>query len=199
MKDQELNGLIVRALGATAANQFDAFRLTDTRPLAASARELMGNIEPMPGACALLSATWALYLRDRFNIPAVVVAGDLKVAGQWVFRGTSALPPMGNTGAIIRGSWKGHCWIEIDNLIGDLSLFRTAYSRPPESVLRQFVESTFGHGRGAFLAPTDEVPQGLRYRRRFVLTLRQMEGFLNGQEHLMKASRSDLAGAAADI
>ncbi|EIT70515.1 hypothetical protein WQQ_06520 [Hydrocarboniphaga effusa AP103] len=39
----------------------------------------------------------------------------------------------------------------------------------------------------------------MRYRRRFVLTLRQMEGFLNGQEHLMKASRSDLAGAAADI
>lgn len=124
----ELHGLIARALGASDAERFVRFQLKDVGVLTQTARSLLSLVAPMPGACLMLSASWALFLREKHAIPAVAVAGDLKVRDEWIFRGTDALPSTGRNENVVRGKWRGHCWIEVSDFVGDLSLFRTAYA-----------------------------------------------------------------------
>lgn len=184
--DKDLLALIARALGADQLRAHGDYRLPDTTVLAESAQSLMRAVEPIPGACLHLSATWALHLRDVRGIPAVAVAGDLKVADRWVFRGAAALPKTAASGQVIRSSWKGHCWMEIDGLLCDLSIFRTAYALSPESDFRRFIEGTFGNGRGALICRPADLPVGLRYRRQFVLSEREMVALARGQEYMIK-------------
>ena len=186
-KDRDdLKRLITRAMGEEEAQRAAAFEVSDVNVLSETAQELMRMLEPTPGACVMMSAAWAQHLRTAYNIPAVAVAGDLKIAGRWAFRMNRPLPDFKPGHGAIRMSWKGHCWMEIGGWICDVSIFRTAYSMSMASPTRQYIEKTFGLGRGACLIRADQLPEGLKYRRQAVLTLNQLIGFTESLGHLIE-------------
>ncbi|MGL0940486.1 hypothetical protein [Vibrio vulnificus] len=181
--------LVARHRGADEASGFSSFELSSPQPLIESAKKVLSIVPPSMGACAPLSAAWAQTLRDDYGIPAIVVAGDLKILGKRIFKCKKNLPEAGANGQIINQKWDGHCWIEIDGFVGDLSIFRTAYSLSHPSVLKQFIESTFGSGRGAFLAPYQDIPNGMKYEAKYVLNDRQLAGLLGGLSYQLETGQ----------
>ena len=180
MRSKILKQLIVRSRGVEEATSFTDYRLASPQPVLESAQEILSNVQPYFGACAMLSAAWAGYLQDNHSIPAIVVAGDLKIVGKKIFRCKKNLPKPTKAGKLVAGNWDGHCWIEIDGYIGDLSLFRTAYAIEGASVLKEFVVSNFGLGRGALLSSEKDLPKGMQYIPKFVLKDNQINGLIAG-------------------
>ena len=176
MRSTIIKQLISRARGITDADRYFSYKLDSPQIIADSARELMSEIPPSFGACAQMSATWAGYLKDHLSIPAIVVAGDLKIQGARVFKCKKNIPEPTREGRIITGKWDGHCWIEIDGFIGDLSIFRTAYSIDGPSILREYIISQFGTGRGAMLCKSEQLPPGMQYIPKFVLRKVRISG-----------------------
>ena len=174
------NQLITRYRGVSELENYNAFTLTSPQPVIETARKLLSIIPPTMGACAPLSAALAQTLRDDFNIPAIVVAGDLKIRGSRVFKCKSNIPEGNQSGKVINKKWDGHCWVEIDGFIGDLSIFRTAYSLSHTSLLKQFIATEFGLGRGFFLAEKHDIPKGMIYEPKYVLNDNQIDGLLAG-------------------
>ena len=186
MRNCALKHLITMGRGVSEAEAYESYILNNPQLLAATARELMAAIPPTFGACAMMSATWAGFLKDRYSIPAIVVAGDLAISGTRIFKCTKNLPDVEKSGRLVTGNWDGHCWIEIDGFIGDLSIFRTAYAVNGPSILKDFVILNFGYGRGAMLSPHEQVPEGMQYIPRFVLNDNQMNGLIAGMRYQLE-------------
>jgi hypothetical protein len=178
-RQRNLRRLIVKSLGAKKASEYFAYRLDGYNAVSEAASEIMSSVPPSFGSCVLISSAWAGLLSDHFNIPAVVVAGSLKIDGKYVFKYEGELPKPTKSNSAIEMTWSGHCWIEIDGKVGDLSIFRTAYSIQRPSRLKDFVISNFGYGRGAFLASISELPKGLKYEPNSVLTNEQVNMFIS--------------------
>lgn len=178
-REQNLRRLIVKSLGAKKATEYFDYRLDGYSAMSEAASEIMSSIPPNFGSCVLLSSAWAGVLLDHFNIPSVVVAGSLKIDGKYAFRYEGELPKPTKSNSITEMTWSGHCWIEIDGRVGDLSVFRTAYSIQGPSRLKEFIISNFGYGRGAFIAPISEMPIGLKYVPESVLSIDQVDMFIS--------------------
>jgi hypothetical protein len=78
------------------------------------------------------------------------------------------------------------CRLEIDGWIGDLSIFRIAYQLQGQSVLKDFVISNFGHGRETVITPKDDLLIGLKYKPKYVLNEKQIDGLRAGLMHQIK-------------
>ena len=180
----DIGQIIARDRGKEDASTFASYVLDDVAPITTTAKELLQSVPPASGACAMLSAGWAAYLRHRFSIPAVAVAGDLKIRDHFVFECTENIPVGTGQGMVISKSWGGHCWMEIDGYICDLSIFRTAYTLTGKSRLKSFVEKTFGKGRGALVCQKQELDRiAMNYRPKHVLSDAQMDGLLAALDH----------------
>ena len=177
LRSAELKSLIARSFGKTEAEAFFNYQLKSLKPLADSARQLMREVPPFSGACVMISSSWVSFLREEYSIPAVVVAGDLKISGKPLFKYKEKLPIPANSNKVSAVKWDGHCWIEIDGLIGDLSIFRTAYSLASPNILTDFITSKFGLGRGALVSSKEQLPPGMQYVPRYVLNDNQVECF----------------------
>lgn len=61
-------------------------------------------------------------------------------------------------------TWSGHAWVEIDDLILDLSIFRTIYSDKFTKLYKTDLIELFGAGRGCLCATSGEMNKlGLNY------------------------------------
>lgn len=186
MRNKILRQLIMESRGSPEVEKYEMFRLIDPQPLAVTAKELMSIIPPAFGACAMLSASWAGVLQDQYSIPAIVVAGDLRINEHTVFDCKKNLPDFDSPGKLVADNWDGHCWIEIDGYIGDLSIFRTAYAIERSSLLKDYITTNFGHGRGAMLSPYEQVPEGMQYIPKFVLNDNQINGLIAGMGYQLE-------------
>ncbi len=180
MNSKKLYQLISKYRGVCEANRFAEYKLESLQVLADTAKEFMTNVPPSFGLCTLMSAGWAGYLQDHYSVPAIVVAGDLAINNTKVFKCKKNLTVAKNTGKFIAEKWNGHCWIEVDGIIGDMSIFRTAYSIDRPSVLKNYIVSQFGYGRGAMICPNHQLPQGMKYIPKYVLTDNQINGLIAG-------------------
>ena len=183
MQQNKIKQLISKYRSVDDAIQYSEFTLNNPQKLLEVARDIMINIPPSFGACAMLSAMWAGYLKDHFSIPVIVVAGDLKISGKTIFKCKKNLPEPSKSGKVISSSWSGHCWIEVDGWIGDLSVFRTAYQIDGPSVLKEFIISSFGQNRGALLCQQQDLPLGMKYVPKFVLKDNQIDSLVSGMAH----------------
>lgn len=175
-----LTQLIARYRGVDDSKEFSSFELSDNQPLLEIARDILTKIPPSFGSCAILSAVWAARLRDDYKMPAMAVAGDLKINKTRVFKCKRNIPvPKGN--AVLQLQWDGHCWVEIDKYICDLSIFRTAYAINRPSVLKDYIINQFGQGRGALISPFVELKSnGMEYVPKYVLTETQLNSLIRG-------------------
>jgi hypothetical protein len=186
MTQRLTHDFVTRFRGEDDAKLWSSFSRPDLNLIGQSARELLADVPPSFGSCAMLSATWVAYLRERYDVPAVAVAGDLILANVPVFVCERNLPDGKGTGLQDFGEWNGHCWIEVGGYVGDLSLFRSAYAVKPTHHLAQFVRSRFGEGRGAIVIPSSDLDEmGMQYRPKYVLTDPQVNALWAGLGYVL--------------
>ncbi|MBN1602165.1 MAG: hypothetical protein JW915_11180 [Chitinispirillaceae bacterium] len=177
MRSEEIKNLVIEYRGIDEYQKYANYRMDDFDLIMNTYKEMMSQVPPRVGDCAHISAAFAQELKEKDSIPAIVVAGDFKLNGQQVFTCKGNIPETPanemNEG-LINSVWEGHCWVEIDDCICDISIFRTAYSLPPTNFLNSFITNNFGKGRGAFAADANDLPNGMQYIPKYVLNDNQI-------------------------
>ena len=184
-----LGKLIARHHGWQAAKAFKAYEMADAdrAKVTDCALEVLRAFPPIPGACALMSAAFAVRLEQMLTAPVHVVAGTLAVENEPVFGRRAGIPPDLFTHGDL--DWDGHVWVMVGPYIADISIFRTAYSRAGPARLSRHVDLTFGPNKGLYVDRWRHTRQlGLRYDPQYVLSEREMTGLMRGafqkvQEH----------------
>ncbi|CAH1592719.1 hypothetical protein DC915_RS03275 [Vibrio parahaemolyticus] len=189
MISSKIHEQLIKQRGKQQANHYQNYQLNSLQPLVETAQEVLSVVKPSFGACAMLSAAWAGMLNKKYNIPAIVVAGDLDIHEHKIFNCSENIPVQKDASVTHNSLWDGHCWIEIDGYIGDISLFRTAYTLQESSILRQFVECEFGGGRGGILSKQEDLPNAMKYIPKYVLSNEQVEGLVAGLGYQLRISR----------
>lgn len=180
MANPTIKQLISRTRGVEASEYFESFFLASPDALDLSAMDISSKAPTSFDSSAMLSAMWVAYLKENYAIPAVVVVGDLKISGKMIFKCKKNLPEPTASNELISSNWDGHCWIEIDGWIGDLSVFLKAYKASGANHLKDFVLSHFGENKGALISHKDDLPAGMKYIPKFVLKDNQIDHLVNG-------------------
>jgi hypothetical protein len=181
-----LGTMIATSHGWPAAKAFKAYRPSDAdkATVAHFARDLLRIYPGTDGACAPLSAAFAVGLEGVLQAPIQVVAGALFADEIRIFGGdaTGEAPAVFGAHDVDRDD---HVWVMVGGYVADISLFRTAYSPAAHPVLGRHVAATFGPGKGLYFDAWRHTTRlGLRYAPRHVLTRDQVDGLL-GQAYAM--------------
>lgn len=150
---------------------------------AQTGKEVLHASVRLPLACTFMTAAWVSRLRSEQGLPAYCVAGDLHVGRRPVFAsGDRDVARRFDASTL---DWQGHCWLVLGNLIGDISVCRTAYAQPDGSHIKNSVLRTFGAGRGLFLMPRGILLEdGFEYTPKYVVTDRQMTALVETAKEL---------------
>lgn len=186
MRNRLLQSLISQYRGVAEANSFINYNLNNINIVVKAMHDCLASVPPSFGACTMLSSYLACYLKDEFGIPAIVVAGDLEINGTTIFYCKENLPAFDEPGTIKSAIWDGHCWVEIDNYLIDISIFRSAYLIDRPSTLKGYITNTFGTGKGAILSLVNELPLGMNYIPKYVLNDIQVNGFVASLDYQLK-------------
>lgn len=132
--------------------------------------------------CAMLSSVLGAMIQDNSSIPAVVLAGHLDVDNRRIFYCKSNIPNVEAT-TVIKEIWEGHCWVEINNLIIDVSLLRTIhYGNTPDFLLSK-VKKDFGNSTGALILTSEKFYElGFHYTPCYLLSKNQINGLIRGAQ-----------------
>jgi hypothetical protein len=152
-------------------NTLQANNLIET--MSRTAKKILSCVPPKFGFCANMSATWAKILHEVYSIHANVVLGDLALENKSIFTCKK------NLSTEQYQNWVGHCWIEVNNYIGDISLFRTAYRGSDEGkqlLLKKYVYKNFGTNKGFLIAHMSKIPKDMKYTKKFLANEEIIEG-----------------------
>jgi hypothetical protein len=108
--------------------------------------EILGNVSLGAYSCIPMSAMLYVILKDRHNINTHLITGDLSYKDHTVFKQNFSIPE--TTTDFLSKDWTGHAWVEFDDLICDLSFFRTLYSSDFNHSCKEELISQFGLGKG---------------------------------------------------
>ena len=148
--------------------------------LAEISRGLLDECQFKGGFCTLASALLASTLEEPLGLTLPVVAGALKVGGEYMYGSNHAFDGR-RVFSESSDDWDGHCWILLGRFVVDISLGRTARNRECRAPLSRAVISAFGPNVG-MIAVTDMAARqaGLLYLPRYVLTPDQVLGLAGG-------------------
>ncbi len=123
--------------------------------------DILKNLPHRPFLCLPMSATLYAILKDNYGIYSKLVTGDLYFKDQIIFKQDFSISKAKPN---ILQYWSGHSWVEIENLICDLSIFRTLYSDKFTKPCKAELIKEFGVGRGCLIATKEAMKQsGLQY------------------------------------
>ena len=148
----------------------------DKETLAQAGSDILKNTPKLPYACALMSAMWGAFIRDNTHIPTHVVAGNLSINGRKIFFNDDSSEKVKQVFETSNYSWDGHVWVSFAGTISDISIFRSAYSKPNDHWLHQLIVNEFGQGRGFVLGS----PPNMTYEAKYVLTDNQITALIKG-------------------
>lgn len=188
--DHKLASLITASYGKADADAAMSFRPDEfaVQQLADAGKEVLRLFPYTPGACALMTAMWVAFIRDNTEYPIHAFAGSLFVDGVHVFGSDKKANQTKGAFTGTNLDWDGHCWIVFGNLIGDVSLFRTAYSDASPPALRRKVVAEFGTGRGLFIAPLHHpADNGIVYGAQYAFTDEEITGVFNGARTMIES------------
>jgi hypothetical protein len=185
----DLGKLVARQRGWPAAKAFKAYEMTedDRTTITASALEVLRVFPSIPGACALMSAAFAVRLEQMLEVPIVVVAGVLSVENDPVFGRRGEVPS--EAFATSNLDWDGHIWVMVGPYVADVSIFRTAYSIGGPPRLSRHIDLMFGPNKGLYVDRWRHTRQlGLGYEPQYILSEDEVTGLMQGafqkiQEH----------------
>jgi hypothetical protein len=109
------------------------------------AENITQNFRPVDGSCLYMSALLAAMMNDQFSVETRFVTGSLSVAGYTIFAHNPIKPKLTKKSDVIE-QWDGHAWVELDDLIFDLSVFRTVFSTASTSRIQSLFEARFDRG-----------------------------------------------------
>ena len=110
-----------------------------------------------PFLCLPLSTLLYVLLKDKYQFDAKLVTGDLKFKTDYIFKQDFKISEAKDG---VLTEWSGHSWVEIDNLICDLSIFRTLYSDQFTKPCKAELIANFGEGRGCLIFEKDKIQPG---------------------------------------
>jgi len=187
---QKLFSLIAASYSDAHAKSAMSFQPSEfaVEQLVDAGKEVLTRFPWKPGACALMTAMWTAFIRDKTEYPIHAFAGSLLVDGVHVFGSDSTENQTKNAFVETNLDWDGHCWIVFGNLIGDVSLFRTAYSDASPPALKTKILAEFGTGRGLFIAPLSTLAEaGIVYDAQYALTDNEITGLFNGARTMIES------------
>jgi hypothetical protein len=183
MKDiTQLGKLVAAKHGWSTAKAFKAYEMSeaDRAAITGCAVDLLKVFPTTPGACALMSAAFAVQLERFVNGPVQVIFGTLTVEGVPVFGDRSAI----DAAALFSAGdldWAGHAWVMIGPYIADISIFRTAYSRFGPAILSRHIDLKFGPNKGLYVDHWKRTRQvGLGYEPQYVLSADEVTRLMGG-------------------
>jgi len=185
----QLGKQIAAQHGWAAAKAFKTYEMDDSdrATLSQCALDLLKVFPPMPGACALMSASLAGTLERRMTAPIQVIAGTLAVDGEPVFGDRKPF----DGPAVFAASnpdWDGHVWVMVGPYVVDVSLFRTAYSRHGPARLAKHIDLAFGPNKGLYVDHWKRTGQlGLGYEPQYVLSAEEVTSLIGGAYHVIKS------------
>jgi hypothetical protein len=133
--------LISKSYGETKANIALSFEPNEPaqKDLIEKARDVLKHFPYAAGACMFMSAMLTAVIRDHTKYPIHAVAGSLYIDNQPIFGKNLSSNQIKKAFKEQDLDWDGHCWIIFGSLIGDVSIFRTAYSDFAHPMLKKKV------------------------------------------------------------
>jgi hypothetical protein len=187
----KLNDTLKAILTEKEVQSFSSYQLTndDFAFLKEAINEVLKIVPANAFNCAMLSGLLGAIIDDHSNIPVAVIAGHLDYSSKRLFNCSKPFP-YSTDKAEINEEWDGHCWVELNNLIIDISIFRTIYyGHVPEYLYNEIV-TKFGKGRGALLFSADEMVNiGFNYIPCYCLTGDQISGLVLGAQSVIQTKK----------
>jgi hypothetical protein len=174
MSHQRLSALIEASYTMQHAEQF--LQETVTAPqvdiLSRQCNQVLYLFPVQPFCCSYMSAM-LVALAQHNGLPCYLVAGSLYLRDICLFKYDNRIETSN-----INLDWAGHCWAVLNNLIIDVSLFRTAYLPQSPILLRDLIVKAFGKENigGIIAAHTTMRTYGLSYQAEYVFTDDQVTG-----------------------
>lgn len=146
--------------------------------------EVLKNIPYKPFLCLPLSAMLYAILNDNLKVETKIATGDLLYKGKYIFKQDFSISSAKEN---IYRDWSGHAWVELDNLICDLSFFRTLYSDKFTKPFKKELIEFFGEGKGCLITTSQQMNLwGLSYEAIDYLSDESATGIIKGYESLIK-------------
>lgn len=163
-------------------NYFQSYKVTksDMLFLTEAIGEVLTKIPANAFNCAMLSGMLGAIINDHSSIPVSVVSGHLDYSSKRIFHCDKPIS-YSTEKKEINEIWNGHCWVEINNLIIDISIFRTIYYGQVPRDLYDNILNQFGTGRGALVAsPADIEKLKFDYTPCYCLSQNQITALVLG-------------------
>ena len=121
-----LKNILKTIMTENQVNSFLSYMISDKDLdfLKLASEEVLKNIPSTAFNCVMLSGILGAHIMDNSDIPVSVIYGHLDYSSRRIFCCKEPIP-YSTENDIINKSWDGHCWIEINDLIIDISIFRT--------------------------------------------------------------------------
>lgn len=143
-------------------------------------RGMLATCQPEGSSCVIMSALLAECLSEPLGITIPVVAGALKLGGDYVYGSNRSFDGR-RVFSETSSDWDGHCWLLFGTYIVDISLGRTARRGECRASLARAVIGTFGEHVGMIaLTEIGSRQANLRYLARYVLTPDQVLALAGG-------------------
>ena len=180
MREELIKEIYCRDRGKDDYAIYLAMTLPSLKILAEATHKMLNSFPIKFGSCVMMSVGFIAALEVHYSVKAIAVIGDLNIYNKTIFKCINSIPTPKNDENIIDSKWDGHCWVEVGPIICDLSIFRSAYNINRPSVLKEYILSNFGAGKGALISPIHSIPKGMEYIPKFILNEVQIQGILNG-------------------
>ncbi|MFL5624704.1 MAG: hypothetical protein ACJ788_03815 [Ktedonobacteraceae bacterium] len=169
--------LITNSYSKEEARKFSRYTISDAdrQAIAQAGRDILTHVPKLPYSCALMSALWGARIRDTTRIPTHVVAGNLLINKRKIFFSNNSSDEVRQVFEKSTYAWDGHVWINFAGIIGDISLFRSAYSESENHWLHQLIVREFGVGKGLLLG----AKPNMTYEAKYVLTEENINALIN--------------------
>jgi hypothetical protein len=137
--------------------KFGTYKLiqTDINLITDFSKKVLMSIPQKSFNCAQMSAILGAMLIDNSEIPTLVISGHFDYKNERLFNCLNPIPF--DEEKNIDEIWDGHCWVEVPNLILDLSFFRTIYYGNVDDKIKIDVINDFGEGKGTLIAPIEQM------------------------------------------
>lgn len=154
----------------------------DQQILKSVVTDVLENTPYQPFLCLPMSAILYTVLKDIHGLDPNLVTGNLLYNGHHIFKQDFSISKAKDREFQY---WSGHCWVEVDGLICDLSFFRTLYSDEFNKPFKHKLIEKFGEGKGCLIGPAADMPY-LIYEPIEYLHDDLATGIIKGFEELLK-------------
>ena len=108
------------------------------------AMDIRNKFVPQQGLCLYMSSLFATCVNKNSVMNAKVAVGGLKINGTVIFKTSQIKDKIDPRVSFVLTDWDGHSWVEIDNLICDVSSFITIESSTTKKELKNIFREYFG-------------------------------------------------------